>query len=244
MVIALSMVVPPRWLAPLDLVGLAVCHRIPSRSFFVNQTQLPVCARDTGMFITTLLGTALLAGRLRSRAADFPRRRYLAVFALFFAVWAFDGFNSYVLLLRGSVFLYMPQNWLRLLTGALMGAAVGPFAVALFNAGVWREPAFEPTIRDAGGLLRQIGLAAAVFGLALWRPDGLYGPLAALSALGVVALLTLVNAMLGLIIAKKSGRIDRLRELLPFAALGLICTLAEIGAVAALRLAYFPVFPG
>ena len=125
-----------------------------------------------------------------------------------------------------------------------MGAAVGPFAVALFNAGVWREPAFEPTIRDTGGLLRQIGLATVVFGLALWRPDWLYGPLAALSTLGVIALLTLVNTMLGLLIAKKSGKIDRLRELLPFAALGLAGTLVEVSMIAALRLAYFPMFPG
>ena len=131
-VIALSVVVPPSWLATLDLVGLAVCHRIPSRSFFVNQTQLPVCARDTGMFITTLLGMALLAGMLRSRAADFPSRRYLAVFALFFAAWAFDGFNSYVLLLRGSLFLYMPQNWLRLLTGALDGRGGRAFRSGAF----------------------------------------------------------------------------------------------------------------
>ena len=48
--------VPRAWLWPLDSVGYAVCHRIPERSFFFGYNQLPVCARDTGMFGAALMG--------------------------------------------------------------------------------------------------------------------------------------------------------------------------------------------
>ncbi|MFZ1794606.1 MAG: DUF2085 domain-containing protein, partial [Anaerolineae bacterium] len=57
----------------LDLVGYAVCHRIPERSFIIAGNQLPVCARDTGMFIGVLMGVIVFAVLPRRRAAGFPR---------------------------------------------------------------------------------------------------------------------------------------------------------------------------
>jgi hypothetical protein len=69
----ISIGLPVDWLRPLDLVGNAVCHRIAERSFFVTGRQLPLCARDTGMFSTALLGLLYFGLRLRQPAADPPR---------------------------------------------------------------------------------------------------------------------------------------------------------------------------
>ena len=43
-----------------NVVGYAVCHRIPDRSFIIGGAQLPLCARDTGMFTAALATIAEL----------------------------------------------------------------------------------------------------------------------------------------------------------------------------------------
>lgn len=39
-------------------VGAVVCHQLPERSFFLDGTQLPVCARCTGLYVGGLAGLA------------------------------------------------------------------------------------------------------------------------------------------------------------------------------------------
>lgn len=236
-------VVPKAWLAPLDLAGYAVCHRIPQRSFLVDQTQLPVCARDTGMFMGALLSMAVLLTIVPGRPGGFPLKRFLAGFALFFAAWAFDGFNSYVLLLRGRELFYLPQNWLRLTTGALMGITLGTFALAMFNQGLWRDADERPIVATPsvfGALILTAGLICAVV---LWRPPMAYGPLALFSAGGVVLLLSMVNGMLAVVLRQRHGTLSGWRDFAPYLLLGLALAFIEIGAIATLRLTVFPQIP-
>lgn len=235
---------PVGWLRAFDWVGYAVCHRIPARTFFVNGTQLPVCARDTGMFLGALLGMLFFAVTLPSRAGYYPGGRYLLVFGLFFAAWGFDGFNSYLLLLRGEVFLYEPQNWLRLLTGTLMGITLSAFAVALFNQGIWADADESSTVQSPRTLLALLVLAAGIVAVVLWQPPWLLGPLAALSAGGVLALLTIVNAMLLAIVRHQHGKMRAWRELLPYLIAGLVLTVIEISLIAGLRLTLVPQIGG
>lgn len=231
------MLVPQQLLAPLDLIGYAVCHRIPARTFFVDGNQLPVCARDTGMFSTALISLAAFAYFLRTRASRFPARPYAAALALCFVAWAFDGVNSYFLLATGRELLYAPQNWLRLATGAAMGAALSAYVAALFNQATWAQPADAHTIGSWRGVAGLGAIALGVIATVLWRPDFLYGPIAVISALGVVSLLTIVNGLLVLIALRRHGRVERWSELaLPLAA-GLALTMVEIAAIVALRFA-------
>lgn len=226
---------PAEWLRAFDWIGYAVCHRIPERSFFLAGHQLPVCARDTGMFVGALTGAAWLAVALPHRAALYPSGRWFLFFALCFAAWGFDGFNSYMLLLRDDVLFYMPQNWLRLTTGAFMGVTLSTFAAALFNQGFWRDSVQEPTVanlRTLGGL---ITCAALTIAAVLWAPPALLGPLAALSAAGVVGLLTLVNAMTLAMIRKRHGTFEHVRELAPYFVIGALLAIAELSAISALR---------
>lgn len=227
----IAMLLPAESLRPLDLIGYAVCHRIPARSFFVAGNQLPMCARDTGMFSAALLGLACFAAALRTRASNFPRAPFVFVFVACFAAWAFDGVNSYFVLATGQTLLYEPQNWLRLTTGALMGASLSAFIAPFFNAAVWRAPADQPSVqcwRDVTWLALMTG---AVIAVVLWRPDFLYGPIALISALGVLTLLTIVNGLLVLIMAKRHGQIERWTHLTLFALAGLILSLAQIALI-------------
>ncbi len=80
----IAALLPKQVIQTLDLVGYAVCHRIPERSFFIANIQLPLCARDTGMFSGALLGIISFAVAQRKRVAQFPRKPFLFVLAAFF----------------------------------------------------------------------------------------------------------------------------------------------------------------
>lgn len=235
--VLLAALVPASWLRPLDIVGNAVCHRIPERSFFVAGRQLPVCARDTGMFSATLLGIISFTLALRSRASVFPSRPYAYVFAAFFLAWAFDGFNSYWLLATGRTLIYLPQNWLRLTTGALMGITLGTYMTGLANQAIWHVPDAIPVVGTWRDMFRLVGIAIFVVIVVLWHPDFLFGPIALTSGLGVLASLTLVNGLIALVVMRRHGCVERWRQLILPAALGFILTLGQIGLINLLRAA-------
>lgn len=227
----LAALLPRQALRPLDWVGYAVCHRIPERSFFVAGTQLPVCARDTGMFIAALAGLIGFSLTLRTRASGFPARPYAFAFVAFFAAWAFDGFNSYWLLATGRTLIYTPQNWLRLTTGALMGVTLSTYIAALTNQAVWRHASADPIVGSWHAVLRLVIIAGGVIGIVLWRPDFLYGPIALVSALGVMTLLGMVNGLLVLILLRQHGRIERWSQLAVPGAAGLLLSILQIGLI-------------
>ncbi|PJF48142.1 MAG: DUF2085 domain-containing protein [Chloroflexi bacterium] len=238
----LAAVVPADGLRALDWVGNAVCHRIPARSFFVAGRQLPVCARDTGMFSAALLGVIGFAWTLRSRASAFPPRPYAYVFAASFVAWAFDGFNSYWLLVTGRTLFYQPQNWLRLTTGAFMGAALSAYVTALANQAIWRTADPTPVVHSWRDVLRLIAIAVVVVLVVLWRPDFLFGPIALTSGLGAFALLTLVNGLIALVAMRQHGRVERWRQLVLPGIIGFILTLAQIGLINLIRAALIQPF--
>jgi uncharacterized membrane protein len=230
---------PKQALRSLDLIGYAVCHRIPERSFFIANIQLPLCARDTGMFSGALLGIVSFAVVQRRRAALFPRAPFVYALAAFFLFWAFDGFNSYMLLLQGRVFIYMPQNWLRLITGAFMGVTLSSFVVPLFNSAVWAPgmTAPQPSVTSWRDVARLVIIAIGIIAIVLWQPDFLYGPIALLSTLGVLVLLVVVNALLVILLMKHEGKIERWSQLaLPLVA-GVFFTLTEIMVIDLVRAA-------
>ncbi|MCS7056152.1 MAG: DUF2085 domain-containing protein [Thermoflexales bacterium] len=233
----LAALVPGEWLRPLEWVGNAVCHRIAERSFFIAGRQLPVCARDTGMFSAALLGIISLTLTLRSRASIFPPRPYAYAFGAFFVAWAFDGFNSYWLLATGRTLFYQPHNWLRLTTGAFMGITLSAYVVALANQAIWRDPDAVPVVRAWQDVLRLVAVAAMLIAVVLLRADILLGPLALTSGLGILVLLTLVNGLIALVVMRRHGRVERWRELALPATVGFALTLAQIGLVNLLRAA-------
>ena len=235
----ITTILPRQTLQSLDLVGYAVCHRIPDRSFFIAQTQLPLCARDTGMFSGALIGIISFAVVQRRRLTQFPRMPYLIPLLLFFLAWGFDGFNSYMLLLNGKVFIYQSQNWLRLVTGAFMGVTLSSFVVGLFNSAVWLPglTSATPVVNSWLDVVRLALIAIGIVAAVLWQPDFMYGPIALISTLGVLMLLVIVNALLVVLIMKREGQLERWSQLaLPLIA-GLFFTFTEILAIDLVRAA-------
>ena len=227
---ALALALPQQVGELANVVGYAVCHRIPDRSFFVGGVQVPLCARDPGMFTAALATIVVYMVVEPRRFAIFPKLPHALVLVGLFLAWGFDGFNSYMLLATRQELIYTPQNWLRLVTGAGMGVSLGACVVALFNSAVWKPEltSLLPSVaswRDIGRLLL---IAAGVIAVTLWQPAFLYGPLAAISALGAFGLLTIVNCLFVLLATKRQSAMDNWRQLQWPIAIGAFLTFNEV----------------
>jgi uncharacterized membrane protein len=130
---------PSTLLGKADVVGYAICHRIPERSFILGDRHFPLCARCTGTFLGALLSlTAMLLLR-RGHASRLPPVPVLGALVAFIGFWGFDGLNSYLTFFPGAPHLYEPQNWLRLTTGMLNGIALAIVVFPVFNFTLWRD---------------------------------------------------------------------------------------------------------
>ncbi len=218
-----------------DLVGYAVCHQIAAHSFTMGGRPLPLCARCTGMFVGALVGLFGQAVVLRrGRAAQFPPTKVLVFLAFFTLVWIGDGANSF-LLTAGGPRLYAPTNGLRLVTGALNGVTVSALVYPIFNLGLWRVPMDIRTLRGLGDLGVLVFLVGSFAAPVLSGWDALLYPVALLSAVGVLALLTSVNSVIVLIVLRRENSVGTWSQGIWFMALGLAVSLVQIGALALVR---------
>jgi uncharacterized membrane protein len=226
---------PSGLLTKADMVGYAVCHQIGSHSFSIAGHQLPLCARCTGTFLGALTG---LLGQVfvlrRRKAAAFPPAPLLVLMVGFMALWASDGLNSYLAMVGGP-HLYEPRNWLRLVTGSLNGLAMSALIYPIVNITLWREPREKPAIRHLRDLILLVLMEAGLVGLVLSRWTILLYPLALLSALGVLSLLTGVNSVLMAVLLDRENRAETWRDMIVPLLAGLTVSLVQIGLIDLLR---------
>ncbi len=231
-----------------DAVGYAVCHRITVRSFlFPDGRQMPMCARCSGTFIGVMVGL-LVPGLLfgRKRAANYPPFWAVVVLVGFSAWWAFDGTNSFSHLLPVGTTprLYQPTNFLRLTTGMFHGITMGSLVLPSLNATLWALPERAATIDKPWHLLALLGIGVALGAMVYSQYAVFLYPLALVSAVGAIAVLTSVNTiMLTTIFQRENTAVD-LIDALPMILFGLAATLTMLGIVAALRFALFGTWDG
>ena len=211
----------------LDALGFGVCHQIPTHSFYIDEHQLPLCSRCTGIYLGAFSVLALLAV-LRPRAGRFPVGYMVAIFAVFFATMVLDGINS-TLQAMGSGF-WDSTNLLRIFTGTLAGVSVGFIFYPVFNLSVWhrdisqRKRVIERPIELVGYMLA----AGLLVALVISGGDWLYYPLSFLSILGMVTLLTMANAILVLIFSRREGAARTFSAILTPILVGVLITLVEL----------------
>ncbi len=235
-VILLAAALPPHaLLAKADKVGFAICHQIPERSFFLGGRQLPLCARCTGTFLGAVLGLVVILLLRRSRAHRLPPPAVLALLVAFIGVWGFDGLNSYLTFFPNAPHLYEPRNWLRMSTGMLNGMALISFVYPVYRFTLWSESAAEPVIRNVGELAAILVPAAAIVLVVQAEIGFLLYPVALLSSLGVLLLLTLLNSMIAAIVMRREGLAQTWRQALVPLSAGLAMALVEIAALDLLR---------
>jgi uncharacterized membrane protein len=233
---------PPGLLGKVDAIGYAVCHRIGERSFYIGNYQLPLCARCSGMYLGAVTGLVFqsIVGWKRLKI---PHWSIITLLVLFVALFAIDGANSYLYLLKqvspgilpDIPNLYIPNNTLRLLTGSGMGLAMAVMLVPAFNQTVWADGKDEPAITGwkTFGLL--LGIQISFDLLVLTDSPVILYPLAFISALGVWLLLTLVFSMIWVIIMGQENKFTKLQQFwLPLLA-GLTIAMLQTACIDALR---------
>jgi uncharacterized membrane protein len=216
---------PPGLLGKADAVGYAICHRIDERSFQIGDRQLPLCARCTGEFYSAVISLLFLS-IVSPKKSGMPGWKLGAPLLFFLAAFAIDGTNSFLYLLKqtsgdalGSIpNLYTPNNTLRLFTGSGMGIALASILYPAFNQSAWKDADPSRTLS-----WRKLGLLASIILLVnlmvlTESPIVLY-PVAALSVLGVLALLIMVFSMVWILLMRQENEFHSLRQMwMPFLA--------------------------
>ena len=233
---------PPGLLGKADAIGYAVCHRIDERSFHIFGRQLPLCARCTGEFNAAAIALIFL-GFVSRKRSSLPLKSILVVLALFFVAFGVDGSNSYLYLLK-QVYpgflpqipnIYIPNNTLRLLTGSGMGVTMASILYPVVNQTLWQEVDDRPALTwKAFGALLGIVLLFDL-GILSEQPVILY-PIAFLSVLGVLALLSMVFSIVWVIIMRQENTFERLKQLWMPVLAGLTLTFLMISVIDLLRL--------
>jgi uncharacterized membrane protein len=219
----------------LDYAGYAVCHRITARSFTIAGRQLPLCARCTGMYLGVALSFIVLGLAGRFRRAQLPPFKVLAVLVGFVALMGIDGINSYSHFFPDIPHVYEPQNWLRLVTGMGTGLGMGAFIIPAMAQTLWRDYKWQPSIADFRELAGIVALALIIILLVLSNQPLLLYVLGIISALGVVAILTVINSMVLLLVTRRDSRLLHWREAAVPLTIGLILALTEIALISIVR---------
>ncbi len=116
----------------LDAVGYGLCHQLPERSFFGASVQLPVCARDTGIYLGFMIAFLVLQWTHRDRPTRMPPAVVSVLLALGVAAMVFDGVTSYA-------GIRPTTNAIRLVTGLLTGYAISAWLLPVLNMELWAE---------------------------------------------------------------------------------------------------------
>lgn len=220
---------PSGLLGKADAVAYAVCHRIPVRTFFLGERQLPLCARCSGIYLGALLGL-LYQMRLGKRGA-MPALKISIVLAVFLAAFGIDGVNSYLHLFPGAPGLYEPSNGLRLATGTGLGIGVAAILFPTFNQSMWADWIPEPALRSWRQLAELILLGGVLFLAMISGNPLLLYPLALLSSATVMVMLMLIYTILWTYLLKQDNRFGSLRSMWPLLLAGFVTALVQVAAM-------------
>jgi uncharacterized membrane protein len=213
-----------------------ICAQLPGHSFYPAGQQLPLCARNTGVYLGFALGFLTLLGTGRVRASRLPRWPVALLLVALVGFMAVDGFNSLFLDL-GLPHLYQPQNLLRLTTGLGAGVAMVAFITPVANSLLWRAEDLRASFRSFAQLGVVVPLLLLAF-LAVGSQTGwLLYPIALLSSVGLALALALVNLVFLLSFSPFIGRFARWRQALPAFTLALTLAVIELTLLFKLKLA-------
>ena len=227
---------PPGLLGKIDAVGYAVCHRIPSHSFYFGERPISFCARCTGQYLGFLWGFLfhISGGKKRS---GFPSKFGLAGFGLLFFLYLIDGLNSVLHLYPGleEWSLYQPRNSLRLITGLGMGVVISGILYPLLGQTLWRKIDQEPvleSIKDWGLLL--LGGCVIALMILSGNPLLLY-PLIILSAGGLITLLSILYGVIWILLRRRENSFHTWKETAWWGLVGFGSALVQIMVIDLVR---------
>jgi len=189
----------------LQWFGYGLCHQLPERSFFGGGVQVPVCARDTGIYVGFLVSVLVITAMQRNRPTGLPSLSVSILMGGFVLAMAADGLTSYAGLRETS-------NLTRLVTGLMAGYAMGALALPLLNDQLWRNGSHDRVLGT--GRAVAVWLASLAIAVpALWWIAPLLGALYPLLVVSsILGTLTLVNLILVCLLPAFERRADRVSD--------------------------------
>ncbi|HTP09223.1 MAG TPA: DUF2085 domain-containing protein [Anaerolineae bacterium] len=214
---------PPGLWEKARIIGYALCHQLPDRSFFIHEHQTPLCARCTGMYLGFFIGLIFLIIRRRTHSARLPTTAIISVLIGFITIMGIDGINSTISIIPGAPQLYHTTNIHRILTGTLFGIAMCMLFFPVFSTAIWRQPSGDRSLKSWRELIGLVLVAFALDAVILTQADWLFYPIIILSIAGPLLLLSFMGAIIVLTMRNLVNNIDRWKQMaLPmFAGVGL-----------------------
>jgi len=193
----------------LHWIGYGLCHQLPQRSFFGGGVQVPVCARDTGIYFGVLVSLAVISALHRgSRPREMPSRAGWIAIALMIGAMALDGGTEYA-------GLRTTTNELRLITGLLAGFAIGALLTPMINDELWKTGSRERVLNTPWRLAIWLAAVPVSYAVVYWGLPFLGIGYPILVAIAIVATLTAVNLVLVCMLPPFERKADRLLRTWP-----------------------------
>ena len=193
----------------LHWIGYGLCHQLPQRSFFGGGVQVPVCARDTGIYFGVLVSLAVISALHRgSRPREMPSRAGWIAIALMIGAMALDGGTEYA-------GLRTTTNELRLITGLLAGFAIGALLTPMINDELWKTGSRERVLNTPWRLAIWLAAVPVSYAVVYWGLPFLGIGYPILVAVAIVATLTAVNLVLVCMLPPFERKADRLLRTWP-----------------------------
>ncbi|MCK4584063.1 DUF2085 domain-containing protein [candidate division WOR-3 bacterium] len=165
----------------LERIGYAVCHQLPEKSIFIEGKQLPVCARDTGIYFGSLISLFFILFSRRRRSNSIPVPYISFTFVFFMLLMGVDAVSSYVGFRETT-------NSIRLLTGLLVGISLPLFMYPILIDNLFEKHDEEHILKSWYELLLLLFLVISSYLLILYFNVQLYYPVAFATIIGIGAL--------------------------------------------------------
>jgi uncharacterized membrane protein len=217
--------------ALLHSMGYGLCHQMPERSFFGGGVQVPVCARDTGIYFGVVISYVLISALHRgSRPIGLPTPAGWVIIALMIGAMALDGVTEYA-------GLRPTTNELRLITGLLSGFAIGAMITPMVNDELWRRSSGERVLNTPARLALWLLAVPVSYAVVYWGLPlvGVAYPI--LVATSIIVTLVLVNLVIVCVLPAFERRAESVLDLWAPVLAALTLSGLEIWGSAQLRLA-------
>ncbi|EFO79213.1 hypothetical protein OSCT_2876 [Oscillochloris trichoides DG-6] len=207
-----------------------------THNLVVGGFQFPLCARDSGMYLSYLVTLGVVVARGRGLAGRLPPLRISLTILLLFVIMGVDGVNS-TLAEFDFPHAYTPRDDLRLVTG--MGAGIGLALVVLLVINTALRRDVQDQLHSLG-TWRELGMIilinAIIVALIYTNLLIVAVPLALLSAAAVLLNLALVMMLIPSLFLGLGGRVTRTTQLAHPAFIGLVLGLTFLIALARYRI--------
>lgn len=213
----------------LRLVGFGLCHQLPERSFFGAGYQVPVCARDTGIYAGFLIAVVVLLLLDRGRrSSELPPIGGMVVLGVFLLAMAVDGVTSY-----GG--WRETTNEIRLLTGLAAGYAIAALSMPMLNGQLWKRPGGTRLLGTGRETIAFVASLLPAYALVWWVGPllGLLYPLLTVGA--IIFTFTYVNAVIVALLPVFERKASTVLMTWPVCTVALVLTVLELAGSAAFK---------